>query len=113
EAELLEIRLELDPGDAREIVLNIRGLAVVYDVEKGTLSADGVTAPVPLTEGRLKMTVYADRTGLEIFAASGLVFMPVNINLDAANRSLSLSSDGGTANIRKLDVYELKSIWDN
>lgn len=111
-AELLEINVELDPGDAREIVLNIRGLPVIYNVEDGTLSADGVTAVVPLTKGRLDMTVYADRTGLEIFAASGLVFMPVNVNLDPANRSLSLSSGGGTAKILNLDVYELKSIWD-
>jgi hypothetical protein len=37
--------------------------------------------------------------------------MPVNINIDNNNHSLSLSAKGGAAKISGLEVYELKSIW--
>lgn len=108
---LAELQVEFDPGRATEIELLIRGVSVVYNAAKKTLMADGVVAPVSEINGKVKLIIYADRTGLEIFANNGLVYMPVNINLAEANRSLSLSSKGGTVKINSLDVYELKSIW--
>jgi len=110
--ELAELQIEFDPGKATEIVMSIRGVPVVYDAAKKTLMADGVTAPVVPINGKVKLIIYADRTGLEIFANNGLVFMPVNINLAETNRSLSLSAKGGTVKINSLDIYELKSIWE-
>ncbi len=38
--------------------------------------------------------------------------MPININLEDSNHSLSLSVKGGNAKVANLNVYELKSIWD-
>ena len=72
---------------------------------------DGVKAPAPLQNGKLSLLLYADRTGLEIFANNGMMFMPININIDDSNRALSLSATGGTAKVAGLEVYELKSIW--
>ena len=89
----------------------MRGIPVVYDVANKELFVDGVKAPVSLIDGKLRLRIYADRTGLEIFANDGLVFMPINVNLPGSNRSLSLSATGGTVKVDKLDVYELKSIW--
>ncbi|MBN8861007.1 MAG: glycoside hydrolase family 32 protein [Sphingobacteriales bacterium] len=109
--ELAEIHVEITPGKAKEVALNIRGVAVIYNVAAQQLVADGVKAPAPLQNGKLTLLIYADRTGLEIFANNGLMFMPVNINIDDSDRSLSLSVKGGTAKISSLEVYELKSIW--
>jgi len=103
--------VEITPGKAKEVALNIRGVAVIYNVAAQQLVADGVKAPAPLQNGKLTLLIYADRTGLEIFANNGLMFMPVNINIDDSDRSLSLSVKGGTAKISSLEVYELKSIW--
>lgn len=111
--ELAEIRLEVEPGEAKTMVLDIRGVPVNYNVTKQELTVDGVTAPAPLQHGRLNMIVYADRTGLEIFANDGLLFMPININLAESNRTLSLTAKGGTARVQQLTVYQLKSIWDD
>lgn len=110
--ELAEISAEIIPGKASEVVLNVRGVPLIYNVVTAELQADGVKAPVPLINGKLTLLVYADRTGLEIFANNGLVFMPVNINLEAANRTLSLSAKGAEVKINNLVVYELKSIWN-
>ena len=110
--ELAELHIEMEPGKATEVILNIRGVAVTYNVANKELVVDGVKAPVPLINGKLNLIIYADRTGLEIFANNGLIFMPININLADSNRSLSLSAKGGTVKVANLDVYQLKSIWE-
>lgn len=109
--ELAEIRLEFAPGTAKDVTLNVRGAPVVYNAEKQQLTIDGVTAPAPLIKGKQRWIVYADRTGIEVFAGDGLLFMPVNINIKPENRTLSLSASGGTAAISDIKVYALKSIW--
>jgi sucrose-6-phosphate hydrolase SacC (GH32 family) len=111
--ELAEIRLEIEPGKAKEVVMDIRGVPVTYDVAKNELVVDGVKAPASLQNGKLSLIIYADRTGLEIFANNGLLFMPVNINLPSGNKSISLTAKGGTAKVSGLNVYELKSAWEN
>jgi len=110
--ELAELRMELEPGKAKTITLDVRGVPVVYDVAAQELTVDNVKAPAPLIDGKLSLIVYADRTGLEIFANNGLLFMPININIADNNRSLSLTATGGSAKVNNLVVYELKSIWE-
>lgn len=110
-AELLEIRMDIEPRKAKEITLDIHGEPVVYNVEKQQLQIDSVFAPAPLVNGKLSLVIYADRIGLEVFTADGLLFMPVNVNIDKDNRSLSLHVKGGEATLRKMTVYGLKSIW--
>lgn len=110
--ELAELHTEFAPGKATEVMLNIRGVELVYNNTTHELMADGVKAPVTLVNGKLKLLVFADRTGLEIFANDGLVFMPVNINIDGNNRSLSVSAKGGAVKVDNVDVFELKSIWE-
>jgi len=111
--ELAELRLEIEPGKSKEIVIDVRGVPVTYNVTRQELTVDGVKAPAPLINGRVSLIVFADRTGLDIFANNGLLYMPININLPGDQRSLSLSAKGGTAKISGLRVYELKSIWEN
>ena len=110
-AELLEARMEITPGKSTEFTINVRGVPVTYDVAAGQLIVDGVRATVPLNKGKLDLTIFADRTGLEIFANNGLVFMPVNINIPAENRAMSITSKGSKISVNNLMVYELKSIW--
>lgn len=110
--ELAEIRVEFDPGSAKEITFNVRGIPVIYNVAKQELTIDGITASAPLQNGKQNMIIYADRTGLEVFAGNGLLFMPINKNISADNRTLSVAASGGTASINAMNVYELKSIWD-
>lgn len=109
--ELAEMHMEITPGKAKEVKLDVRGVAVVYDVVNQQLIVDGVKARAALQDGKLTLLVFADRTGLEIFANNGLVFMPININIEDNNRSLSLSAKGGPVKVSGLEVYELKSIW--
>lgn len=109
--ELFEIAAEFEPGDAREIIFDVRGVPIVYDAAKGEIVVNGHRAPAPLRGGKQRLRIFADRTGLEVFAADGLTFVPMPVNLDPEKRSLTVSAKGGAATFRSLDVHELRSAW--
>ncbi|GAO41592.1 hypothetical protein [Flavihumibacter petaseus] len=110
QAELLEFRMVATPGKSSAIHIDIRGLEVLYDAAAGELSCDGIKAKIPLQQGNLQLTVYADRTGLEIFANNGLYYMPVNKNISGTKSSISVT--GGKCSFKQLDVFELKAAWE-
>ncbi|NDF55122.1 MAG: hypothetical protein EB145_13195 [Proteobacteria bacterium] len=111
-AELVEIRAELEPGQAEQVVFHVRGGTVTYEAKTGHLVVNGHRAPAPLKNGKVKMTVFCDRTGIEVFAADGLTYLPFAFAPRTEDRSLSLTALGGTAKISSLEVHELQSIWE-
>ena len=110
-AELVELRAAIEPGTAAEVVFTIRGATVAYDVKQQELVVNGHRAAAPLIDGRLRLVVFCDRTGLEAFASDGLCYVPLPFQPRPDDRSLTVAARGGTATIGKLDVHELKSIW--
>jgi len=111
QGELVEINVECEPADASEFGFNVRGVSVSYDVKKQEIVVNGHRAPAPLRNGKQRLTLYVDRTSLEVFAADGLTYVPFPINLDPKNTSLSAFAHGGSARMTLLEAYELKSIW--
>lgn len=109
--ELFEIRAEFEPGEASEIAFDVRGVPIVFDVKKQEISVNGHRAPAPLQGGKQRLVIFADRTGLEVFAADGLTFVPMPVNLKLDAKSLTVSVKGGTAKFSQLDIHELKSAW--
>jgi fructan beta-fructosidase len=107
--DLLEWQVQATPGKATELHFNINGLDIKYDVAAQEISADGVKAKLPLRKGQLQLTIYADRIGVEIFGNNGLLFVPINKNLEG--KELSVSVKGGKAKFQQLDVYALKPAW--
>jgi fructan beta-fructosidase len=105
-----EMRLELQPGKASAVTFTIHGKNIVYNVAAQTLACDGVTAYAPLKNGKLPLVIYTDRIGFEIFTTDGLLFMPVNANLDM-EQPITISSTGGKTVINNLVAYELGSAW--
>ena len=102
-----------EPGDASEVVFNIRDVIVIYDAKKQELSVAGHRASAPLRNGRQRLTIYCDRTGIEVFASDGLCYVPMPFNMNLENRSISVESRGGAANVNSLEVHELRSAWEN
>ena len=111
QAELLEVRTEIDPGDAKEITFNVRGATILFDAKKQELTVNGHRAPAPLREGKLRLTIYCDRTGLEVFASDGLCYMPMPFIPKADNWDMGLTVSGVAAKLSSLEVYELRSAW--
>lgn len=110
-AELVEVRVEFEPGDAKEVVFNIRDVMVEYDVAKQELSVTGHRAPAPLIDGQQRLTIYCDRTGVEVFASNGLCYIPMPYKTNRDHKQLFFEARGGTAKVNSLEVHELKSAW--
>ena len=109
--EHVELRADFAPGAAVETTFTIRGAQITYNARTQEFEVQGLRVPAPLQKGRQRLTVYCDRTGLEIFASDGLTYVPVPFQPVSTNRSLAVESRGGPTEFRSLDVYELGSAW--
>jgi len=110
-AEMAEIKVVIKPQDSDSIRVKVRGLAITYHTAKEELEIDNVRAHAPLINGKQELTIFVDRTGVEVFASNGEVFMPINYNLKPTEQSYELSVYGGSATMEKLEFHKLKSIW--
>jgi sucrose-6-phosphate hydrolase SacC (GH32 family) len=110
-AELVELRAEFEPGDASEVVFTVRGATITYDAKTQELVVNGDRAPAPLHDGKQRLTIFCDRTGLEVFASDGLTYMPMPFLPKADNLDIGVRANGGGVKFNVLQVHELKSIW--
>lgn len=110
-AELVELRADLIPGDAKEITFLLRGANIIYDVAKQELRVNDLRTPAPLRDGHLRLTVYIDRNATEVFACDGLVYVPLPFIPKADDHTLSVKSVGGSVKISELIVHELETSW--
>jgi fructan beta-fructosidase len=105
----LETTIELETAEAIE--LNVRGMAIGYDVKTATLSCLGKKLQRESAKEPLKLRLLIDRTSVEIFVDDGRYVMSFCFVPEPTNRRLSLTTRGGTAKAESLTVWELTSIW--
>jgi sucrose-6-phosphate hydrolase SacC (GH32 family) len=108
--ELVELRAEFEPGNA-ETSFTVHGATIAYDAHKQELTVNGHRAPAPLRDGCQRLTIYCDRTALEIFASDGLTYVPMPYIPKAGDRCLEVHSKRGAVKFMTLEVHELKSAW--
>lgn len=111
DCELVEVRTEIAPGTEGSITVDVRGVKIEYAAQTQQLRVGDRVATAPLRSGKLRLTIYCDRTGLEIFASDGLCYVPLPVILSVDNQQVSLEVKGDEAVIESLDVYQLKSAW--
>jgi fructan beta-fructosidase len=111
DAELLELHAEFEPREATEVAFDIRGVPVIYHATRQEVSVNGHSAPAPMRDGKARIVLFCDRTGLEVFAADGLTYLPLPVNLPSGNRTVAVASRGGAARISRLRVYPQRSAW--
>jgi sucrose-6-phosphate hydrolase SacC (GH32 family) len=64
-----------------------------------------------LHDGRQRLRIFCDHTGLEVFVCDGLTYVPMPFQPKTGDRSLGLQVAGGSARIDVPEVHELNSIW--
>jgi fructan beta-fructosidase len=99
---------------------------VGYDAEKQELFIDrrasGMTAfheafpgihaaPLAVDDGILSLHLFADRSSIEVFAEDGLVALTDRIFPEGPFNGLSIWSEGGSIEARRLDINAMASIW--
>ncbi|MCC6234366.1 MAG: glycoside hydrolase family 32 protein [Verrucomicrobiales bacterium] len=110
-AEVVELRAEFVPGDRTTVEFLVRGAVVAYDASKQELTVQGTRVLAPLRDGRQRLTIYCDRTGLEVFASEGRVYVPMPFQPGVGDQALSVRTRAGGARFEKLEAHELGSIW--
>jgi len=106
-----DLHVIVDVGDALELEINVGGILVSCVVEAKELRCAGCTAPLKLEDGKLNLRLLLDRICIEIFAESGLVYMPLAVMPDAENDLITIRAKGGAATVETFEFHELKSIW--
>lgn len=110
-AECLELRATWDPGDAGELRFSVRGATITFDSRRQEVIVNGHRAAAPLIGGKQSLTVYCDRTGLEVFASNGLTYVPMPFIPKPGDTAMSIEARGGTVRQLKVQAHELKSAW--
>jgi sucrose-6-phosphate hydrolase SacC (GH32 family) len=108
--DLFDIHADIDLGQAAEITFIICGQEITYNAKAKTLTALG-TAPLPITDGHLKLQILVDRTSIETFANDGRISLTSCFLPGANQKEFSLTTQGAPAHIQSLVIHELKSIW--
>ncbi len=107
DTDLLDVRLTVQVGDAKRIVLELPGRSVTYDVEGAKLN-DVPLAPV---DGTLSIRVLADRLLTEIIGNEGRVYITTGGEPEPEGGRVSVTARGGDAHLISLETHELRSIW--
>ena len=110
--ECFEVRAQFGVGDAAQFGLAVRGIPVVYDVGKETLSCQGRTAPLKPIDGKIRLQLLVDRVSIEIFGNDGRIALPVGMVPDEGAEPLAAWAEGGEVEIDSLEAYELGSAWE-
>jgi fructan beta-fructosidase len=109
--DLIELRADFQPGTAEIVEFQLRGAKIAYDAKKQEIVVNGHRAPAPLINGHQRLTVFVDRTMLEVFASDGLTYVPVPFIPKSEDQSVAVEIQGGKADMKSLQVYGLKSSW--
>ncbi len=109
--ELFDLQATFDPGQAKQIVLTIRGTTLEYDAPKKELKLLGKSAPLSPIDGKIRLRVLIDRSSIELFGNDGAVTMSSCFIPSRDTDRPPLSLAGGGATVSSLDARELKSCW--
>jgi fructan beta-fructosidase len=110
DADLLDIRAEIEVGDAETITFTVHGIDVIFDVAAGETRCLAMTGPLPINDGKIEVKMLVDRMTLEIFVGNGEMYMPGCFRPDQAKPGLSLTATGGRARA-DVTTHTLKSAW--
>ncbi len=105
---LFDIRASFELGEAKRIGLDIGGNIVAYNVKDKKLN----DAPMKPNNGTISMQVLVDRPLIEICGNEGAVFITSERKHKGEIRAIKAFAQGNGAKLIRLEVYELKSIWD-
>jgi fructan beta-fructosidase len=111
DAEFLLNLGRLGLGREAVVTFDLRGTKLVYDPAKGTLTCNGVAAPVPPRGGQLALRVLVDRGSVEVFADGGRVVLSVAARPEDGNSVLAVGATGDGVKIDRARVYRIESGW--
>lgn len=114
QGELFDIMLtaDLSRSSCSGFQLAACGKAVRYDVAERVLAAEGNHVSVSPVNGELEIRMLVDRLSLETFCNGGFISITKVVPSKKLNEPLSIEASGGQLAIKRLQVHQLRSIWE-
>lgn len=126
-----EVVVEIDPGDAGTVGLNVRtggnqATVIGFDAKNSSAFVDRTNsgqsdffedfatrndAPVELVDGRIRFHIFVDWSSVELFVNNGSRVITNRIFPDSESTGVSAFSEGGMATITNLEFWPLETIW--
>ncbi len=116
ETNTLEIETEIDLQSARSVGLGIKSgntnAQVMLNFNGLELQVLDAKAPLSPAKGerKLKLRIFIDRSVLEVFANETVCVTKTIAPLDA-NATLEIRAEGGNANAKRIQAWQMKTIW--
>jgi fructan beta-fructosidase len=127
-----ELIAELDAGDAEKVGFKVRKgeneeTIIGYDVQQQELYVDRTNsgevdfdssfastqrAPMPMKNNRIRLHIFVDWSSVEVLGSNGSVSITDRIFPAPGSGGLELFSEGGTATMVSMDIWELNSVWE-
>ena len=121
--DLTDLTVEFEPGTATQVVFDLLGVSVTYDVREHIVTHSGINNEgepqdnywtidkLSPRDGVVQLRFLVDRLSLEVFAFDGEIFGAHYINPKHGPATHSIHAVGGDARIRRLELRELNSAW--
>ncbi|RLS57205.1 MAG: 2,6-beta-D-fructofuranosidase [Planctomycetota bacterium] len=103
-------KLDLQLNDARIVKLNMKGVPVVVDREKGLLTCHQMSAPIDVHEGKLSMEVLLDRGSMELFVNQGQSAFSIGGDVTSSPSTIEITADQDQVEL-SAEGHLLESIW--
>ena len=105
-----DLTLEFEPGDTEQVVLNIPGTHIRYKTKEQMIEHREI--PLKIIDDKVKIRVLVDVCLYEIIGNDGRVYVSLPRDYMQKISKIKIEAIGGSAKLIKLEVHELKSIWD-
>ena len=112
---LLDIEFVVEPTGATNWGLKLQGTEITYDVAKQTIRVGGVTAPLALVDGAVRIRILRDQGSIELFGNNGAVAISAaarvgeNDKGQTQAKSTEFFTTGGSVSLRGVKAYELRA----
>lgn len=105
---LLDIECEVALAGATSFGFNLQGTEVIFDVAKEEVRCGGVTARLPIVDGRVRLRLLRDRGSIELFGNGGDVAISAATRASEKETKTSFFTRGGDVQLHGVKAYELR-----
>jgi fructan beta-fructosidase len=109
--DVLEILTEIDLGESKGIVFDIRGTKAYYNTNDHRFLFMGSEVIINPKKNIIKLRFIIDRNSVEIYSNFGEVTVSRLFYPEESNMNLTLTTVDGNVTIKNMEVYHLESIW--
>lgn len=105
-----DVDMEIAAGGRGKCVVDIRGVEIVYDMRRQTVSCLDKRAKLRAEGSIIRLRILVDRASIEIYGNGGRVYMPMGAIPEG--ETAVIRARGCDVGINTLNLYRLKGIWD-